>query len=381
MKRKYVALALSIMMSISGPISVFANPIGEQEIDSELAMKVAYGFLNARENSDSIVEGLPDDYSLESSLILYGNDDRPSAYKFDIMDEDNSYSGYIVIGAQEIYAPVIEYSFSDSRGFLDTLESNEKGYYVGGINYYAVEDDGSMKDIITGDEIENTVTKLRSNDRVEGKDYSKMWDEIYENFGSDQVISPMYIEDPADLEYGYDKLRIRNLYDGALASYRTKDDFPGDAGDCGPVAAVNMMILGYESYDLDLKDGSWTSVYNRLFDLSECDPDRGTYTHLLASGIEEYVTDCGYRNANIDWDWIDSETELMSNVKNDVFQIIQTQSPSLYDDHYVFAFGYEEYKYTNYSNVYFAIADGKYDGVRYIMYEEPDFLAVVTAEF
>lgn len=44
-------------------------------------------------------------------------------------------------------------------------------------------------------------------------------------------------------------------------------------------------------------------------------------------------------------------------------------------------FGYEEYQYANYSHTYFAIADGWFDGTRYVMYEEPDFLAVVTAEF
>lgn len=320
MKQKIVALALSAVISLAGVTSVFANVSDDQIIDDEFAIQVAYGFLNARENSDSIAEGLPEEYSLAKSLTLYNNDERPSAYKFDIVDENNNYSGYIIIGAQETYAPVIEYSFSDTRGFLDTLQADDQAYYVGGINYYVVDTDGDVKDLSTGEEIKKPDIQLyNSNSRTTTTDYSSMWDSIYENLEKNQTITPRFIEDPEDLEYDYDRLRIGTLHDSTWAPYRTMYDFPGDVGDCGPVAAVNMMILGYESYDLDLKDGSWTSIYNRLFDLTECDPDGGTYTHQLAAGIEEYITDCGYRNADVDWDWIDSETELMSNVENDVF--------------------------------------------------------------
>ena len=72
---------------------------------------------------------------------------------------------------------------------------------------------------------------------------------------------------------------------------------------------------------------------------------------------------------------------MMSNVKNQICQIIQLDKGSLYGAHYVYTFGYEEYVHTNKTNVYFMIADGWNSGVRYILYDKDKMLTLVTVKF
>lgn len=121
----------------------------------DLAMAIAYDFLISREKNEDVIETLPNDYNLILSKTIYETQGVPSAYKFGIISEDDAYHGYIVIGAQEEYAPVIEYSFSEEKWFLDSAETNEKIYYIGGYDYFAVnEDTGIVKDLNTREEVQ-----------------------------------------------------------------------------------------------------------------------------------------------------------------------------------------------------------------------------------
>lgn len=142
------------------------------------------------------------DYNLILSKTIYETEGVPSAYKFDFEDEKDTYHGYIVIGAQEEYAPVIEYSFSDEKGFLDSAEANEEIYYVGGYDYFAVnEGTGTVKNLNTQEEVQS-VSIDTYNNSTDTSDYSDMWKAIYKAYEKKAVV-PVFIKDPSPMEDGY----------------------------------------------------------------------------------------------------------------------------------------------------------------------------------
>ena len=150
MKEKIMAIALSMVMLLGGTSTAFASGSNDKGVSEDLAMAIAYDFLLSREENEDIIEKLPNDYNLILSKTIYETEGVPSAYKFDIEDEKDTYHGYIVIGAQEEYAPVIEYSFSDEKGFLDSAEANEEIYYVISGSGKAIIDNEEVN-LVTGD--------------------------------------------------------------------------------------------------------------------------------------------------------------------------------------------------------------------------------------
>ena len=384
MKEKIMAIVLSMVMLLGGTTIAFANMSNDKIASEDLAMAIAYDFLISREKNEDVIEKLPNDYNLILSKTLYETQGVPSAYKFDIIDEDDVYYGYIVIGAQEEYAPVIEYSFSDEKGFLDSAETDEEIYYIGGYDYFAVnEDTGIVKDLNTHEEVQSASINTYNNS-ISASDYSDMWETIYKAYEK-QAVTPRYIKDPSPLEDGYKSLNIRSIVDSTWAPYKTMDDFVGKIGDCGPVAATNLMIMADHSFGENVLNGTIQQVYNKLFDATECDPVKGTYPHKLSSGINSYLTsiDKKYADATGKYQWVKNigVNGMMRNVRNQICQIIQLDKGSLYGEHYVYAFGYEEYVHTNKTNVYFMIADGWNSGVRYIQYDKDKMLTVVPVEF
>ena len=145
-----MAIALSMVMLLGGTSTAFASGSNDKVVSEDLAMAIAYDFLLSREENEDIIEKLPNDYNLILSKTIYETEGVPSAYKFDIEDEKDTYHGYIVIGAQEEYAPVIEYSFSDEKGFLDSAEANEEIYYVISGSGKAIIDNEEVN-LVTGD--------------------------------------------------------------------------------------------------------------------------------------------------------------------------------------------------------------------------------------
>ncbi len=356
--------------------TVDSNVINDKIIEEDFALKIAYNFLDSR-NYNSYIEKLPSNYRLIKDLTLYESSNIPSAYKFNIVDEKDDYNGYIIIGAQESYAPIIEYGFSDTKNFLNNLNTYEKVYYVGGINYFIVDTRYNIARNVNDDKIlkiDQLNLDFDQNEYNSSFDYSVMWNEVYDDINRN-------IENPGDVESGYNKLSIATLRGGSSADYKLMSEF-GNGGICGPIAALNMMILGNDYYDLNLKYINWTNTYNKLFDLSNCDLNIGTFTKDLKNGIDDYINNvCGYNSVYVASNSINSADELMQNINNSIFQIILLENHYYYNNHFVFVFGYEKYEYDNYSNTYFAIADGRNSGRRYIPYNNSEFLDVITVDF
>lgn len=83
----------------------------------------------------------------------------------------------------------------------------------------------------------------------------------------------MFIKDPSPMEDGYKSLNIRNIVDSTFAPYKTMNDFVGNIGDCGPVAATNLMIMAKHSFGEDvLLDGTIKNVYDELFKTTDVIP-------------------------------------------------------------------------------------------------------------
>ncbi len=209
MKEKIMAIILSMVMLLGGTTIAFADMSNGKVASEDLAMAIAYDFLISREKNDDVIEKLPNDYNLILSKTIYETQGVPSAYKFDIIGEDDAYHGYIVIGAQEEYAPVIEYSFSDEKGFLDSAGVNEEIYYIGGYDYFAVnEDTGIVKDLNTHEEVQSASISTYNNS-TGASDYSDMWEAIYKAYEKQAAVTPRYITDPSPMEDGYKSLNIR----------------------------------------------------------------------------------------------------------------------------------------------------------------------------
>lgn len=388
MRKKIMAIILSTVMLLGVTTIAYADMPNDKIASEDLAMAIAYDFLIAREQNEDLIEKLPNDYDLILSKTIYETQGVPSAYKFDIIGEDNSYHGYIVIGAQEEYAPVIEYSISENRGFLDSAEANEEIYYVGGYDYYAVnEDTGVVKDLSTHEEVQSASINTYNNS-IGASDYSDMWETIYNSYEK-KVIESRFIEDPSPMEEGYQSLNVRNLPYAMWAPYVQTDDFNAGENACGPVAATNLMIAAKYSFDENvlenLEEATIQNAYDELYVATKCDPERGTYPNDLAAGIDSYLTsiDSKYANATGNYQWVEDVglDGLKNNVKNQICQILQLNSRSMYSDHFVFVFGYEEYVHTDKTNVYFMLADGNNEGVRYILFKADVMDTVIPVEF
>lgn len=97
MKEKIMAIALSMVMLLGGTSTAFASGSNDKVVSEDLAMAIAYDFLLSREENEDIIEKLPNDYNLILSKTIYETEGVPSAYKFDIEDEKDTYHGYIVL--------------------------------------------------------------------------------------------------------------------------------------------------------------------------------------------------------------------------------------------------------------------------------------------
>ena len=149
------------------------------------------------------------------------------------------------------------------------------------------------------------------------------------------------------------------------------------------------MIAAKYSFDEnvleDLDEATIQNAYDELYIATQCDPALGTFPDDLASGIDSYLTsiDSKYENATGNYQFVEDVglNGLKNNVKNQICQILQLNSRSMYNEHFVFVFGYEEYVHTDKTNVYFMLADGQNEGVRYILFKADVMVTIVTVEF
>ena len=386
--KKMIALALSCIIVTGSVVTGFAQQLEEDisviseetendiegninEISEKDAELVAKQFILSRSKASGLTETFPENFTLEKNITMYDLSDTPSAYKFDVLDENGSYSGYIVIGAQKCYHPVIEFSCSDGESIFDTAANKtrnaNKMYYVGGIDYLVEDEAEELVDldgqnIGTYSELQGTLKKARDSE----DEFKNEWNDALE-----RASKVAEIEDPADIEEDWDDFDGQEMYDYNTVEYILQNDY-NDRSNCAAVAAVNAFAYCDEIYGMNkLKlNGSWDATYRRILQTSGAAGGNGALAKDLFNAIETFIDDVGVTRLHCSYSTRVNTDTVRSNILKDSPQILFLMNNKIYNDHFVLVVSYEKYIYDKKDDkIYFGIIGGKTTSVRYIPYD------------
>ncbi len=386
--KKMIALALSCIIATGSVVTGFAQQLEEDisviseetendiegninEISEKDAELVAKQFILSRSKASGLTETFPENFTLEKNITMYDLSDTPSAYKFDVLDENGSYSGYIVIGAQKCYHPVIEFSCSDGESIFDTAANKtrnaNKMYYVGGIDYLVEDEAEELVDldgqnIGTYSELQGTLKKARDSE----DEFKNEWNDALE-----RASKVAEIEDPADIEEDWDDFDGQEMYDYNTVEYILQNDY-NDRSNCAAVAAVNAFAYCDEIYGMNkLKlNGSWDATYRRILQTSGAAGGNGALAKDLFNAIETFIDDVGVTRLHCSYSTRVNTDTVRSNILKDSPQILFLMNNKIYNDHFVLVVSYEKYIYDKKDDkIYFGIIGGKTTSVRYIPYD------------
>ena len=348
------------------------NELSSDYISERTVETIVTNFITRRNNVGGLPNTFPSDFSLEKDLTMYDYNDVPSAYKFNVLDEEGNYSGYIIAGAQESYPAIIEFSCSTNKSRMDTKRkviqneyNSTKVYYTGEFDYViAAEDNSGSEELFSmksGKAIDSTKNSLVQNAasvlvRKTNDTYTKSREALLQ---SNNFTVNHYSVGGEDL------------------SYVTMDDFVKE-NNCAQIAATNLMIWCF--YEKNLRKlkypnkytSSWESTYKKLYHSTE-GSIYGTNCVDLRDGITSYAKNYGKytewtmglgRRSTGGYPPRDSPTfvdvmkKAFINYSNPL--IIEFLSrEEYYGSHYVFALGFDEYlNEDNTSDNYFTLVDG-----------------------
>ena len=134
---KAILLVLIFVTSIH-KLHVFAANCDET-IDEQMASKIAQKHIQSviQLNKDQDTSNWHWGMHLGTPLKMYDLTEKISAYCFEVFDELDEDCGYVVVGANNNYAPIIEYNFKDK--FYPSVEAEKRGatrvLYLGGVDY------------------------------------------------------------------------------------------------------------------------------------------------------------------------------------------------------------------------------------------------------
>ena len=159
-------LGVGIIMSVTSAAGA-ANVL-----ERALVEKTAYALITAQ-NSDinqSYMQ-FDKDSMIELADTMYDFRENPSAYKYNVYAENGDYEGYIILGAQDCYAPIIEYGFRNQDARAQIIEEKPEGklYYTGGIGYLVERKDANGVSVYIDSETRNVVTRQN----IEQNDYNR----------------------------------------------------------------------------------------------------------------------------------------------------------------------------------------------------------------
>ena len=176
------------------------SAIQYDNVDQEEAVKAA--ILYAEMDRSSAVEGqetFKDNIYVSNLREIYDFSEEVSSYLVEFADENNQPAGYVVVGASDMYAPIIEFAYDGCVFLYDALEDVKEEsdavseetelndvvlYYNGAMNYYISEetiDDsdtvygvfGDVLEIDAEDLIEETVSEDDLEEQID--EYEKDW--------------------------------------------------------------------------------------------------------------------------------------------------------------------------------------------------------------
>lgn len=397
--KKITSLCLSVVMAFS-LMTVGASAsddISNFNVSEEQATKIAINFVISRAHAEDTDETFPVPFKVVKDETLYNLDDEVTAYKFNVVDIDGDYSGYVIAGASRDVAPIIEYSCSDAASFIDVAEDailatgdKAKLYYDGGLDYYIEKSDDAGKalfDVSAKKELSASKTELKTAKQKlrrfdESANYEKEWDNALG--AASNPPTNTYISDPLNHESGYTGYTMKYIAGATANMYRLMSSFSDGCGfHCGPTAATNLCILNYElNGKTNLKSSTWDNTFTTLHTLAQCDcGPYGTYDNVLTTAIRTYGRNRGYSSTTATRDTTPTVNEMKNSIYNNVPQILLVNGHGYYGDHYVMTVGVEQYNYTNGTTTYFRVIDGWSTSPRYINFNSNYMTSTITANF
>ncbi len=367
-----------MVLNVKGGVIVNAEEIvdivdGDNNIELKDAEKIAWYHILNMINLDNNSGLWSYSMFIKDEQEIYGIDNSINAYCIKYTDNENNDCGYVLVGANDKYAPIIEYSTSGSFCFQDL-----KTYCIGN------EDINNNLQNISNYNTDkyNIENKLLE---VEQENFSDEW-KIYYDFDkkslSEQVetIDDYFIEimssnpptsgkdpinRPFDFENGYKDYDVVDVYNYNL-NYFCTTDFPNYNSICSPTAGTNLMLYWYNrgsSYNSLCYAGSWNESFKLMYKLMKTDND-GTEPNDETNGLIEYLNKAG-RSPLVTYypypTWNDMKTEII----NGYPFIFGVYDHYLYDAHDLLALGYVSFTYSTiqestgivYSR-YLRVADG-----------------------
>lgn len=401
--KKIISAILSVSILLSMGTAAFAVNNDDEFIDAVTAQGIATNFAIARAQAEDTEESFPLPFKVVLDETMYDFDGNVSAYKFDVVNIDEEYSGYIITGAQSEYAPIIEYSTSGTESFIDNakaeISNNEdalKVYYDGGFDYFVESneaDSAGVYDASNASMVSRSVATLANNAElmnltagataslVSEQQLETEWENTLAQVMSSNPPTSGFISDPQDHETDYAGYTMKYIGMATYQDYINDGMYPYSnySNACGVIAATNLMILKYNiNNKTNLLNTNWTTTFNRLRTIMG-HTSQILYTDNVASSIQSYFRERGYSSATASYIEYPSVNQMTSPLSNDNPQIVLVNGHYTYGDHFMLTLGYETYRYDDGSSTtYFRVADGWSSNNRYIYYNSSYMRSVIN---
>lgn len=344
------------------------------EISAYEAMLIAESHIQSvlTLEDDGVIDSWKWGVTLGLPIALYDMESSVSAYYIPVYDEKECEAGYIIIGAQDCYAPIIEYTTSGIFFPYSMLNKKQadKIIYNGGLDYYLDTGNGLL-DVSEFGSIDEIDRKSIICNFPENEKLSEEW-EVWKEILSQTTASSNppssgnnYITNPDNYESGYVNKVSANV-SGYNKVYKTTSSFSGYSNHCAPTAATNIMLYWYKKNSLTYGslrkngDSTWNDTFVEYHRLMGTTSTNGTLNNKLKSAYITYLSNAGfsptvtyYSSAS----WNNIKTEIDANYP---FHLV-VQGHYKYGDHSLVGLGYMQYRYETYNTLYsryIRVADG-----------------------
>lgn len=311
-----------------------------------------------------------DDTKISKTYPLYDSEEKLCAYAFELKDSGED-AGYVVVGANEEYSPIIEYATS-GKFYDGELKESEYLLYDGTLGYYKTSETSDVVSDIR--DKGHTCKKIKT--RKSREKHTEEWQNISEQLILDSSSNPPTsgdaITNPGAYESGYVAVNHGEARNYNLVTYFSTLDFPGYSNHCTPTAATNLLLYWNErkTQKVNLMKGSWSNTFSMLYNYFGTAQNNGTYFGDVKPGLDRYFDEIGVATDIVSyWDEESTNWESMKYRLDFGEPFLYSMCNQYYytkqGRHTVLALGYMEYVYStkqsvtnsNYSG-YLCIADG-----------------------
>ena len=310
-----------------------------------------------------------DDTKISKTYPLYDSEEKLCAYAFELKDSGED-AGYVVVGANEEYSPIIEYATS-GKFYDGELKESEYLLYDGTLGYYKTSETSDVVSDIR--DKGHTCKKVKT--RQSREKHTEEWQNISEQLtmatSSNPPSSGDAITNPGAYESGYVTVNHGEARNYDLVTYFSMLDFPGYTNHCAATATTNLLLYWNErkTQKVNLMKGSWSNTLSYF--VNYFTNHGGTWLWNVETGLEEYFDEIGVSTDVVSyWDIGSTDWEEMKYRLDFGEPFIYCVRNHYYyggnqSAHAVLALGYKEYVYSttqsatnsNYSG-YLCVADG-----------------------